>query len=172
MPPERGLTPDKIATVTCAELRPSLELGNDRGLFRYLLNDSDRLVYCFWGSCQVLKSRSDPPPPLVWATPRDPCTTPHPRFTHLRALARALPRAGSRCVSPVARSSFPNPLAGAARQPLHVQGSKLAQSIRSLQATLRTAAWSKRGPSCAERGLARGPERGSQSGAPWADRAM
>ena len=62
--PERCLTPDKIATVTCAELRPSLELGNDRGLFRYLLNDSGPLVYCFGGSCQVLKSRSDPPPPL------------------------------------------------------------------------------------------------------------
>ena len=42
--PALMVMPEKIATVTCAELRPSLELGNDRGLFRYLLNDSDRLV--------------------------------------------------------------------------------------------------------------------------------
>ena len=65
-----------------------------------------------------------------------------------------------------------DPLAGAVRQPLHVRRSPRRLSISILRATLRTAAWSKRGPSCAERGLARGSERGSQGGAPGAGRAM
>ena len=65
-----------------------------------------------------------------------------------------------------------DPLAGAVRQPLHVQASSRRLSISILRATLRTAARSKRGPSCAERGLARGSERGSQGGAPGAGRAM
>ena len=63
-----------------------------------------------------------------------------------------------------------DPLAGAARQPLHVRRSPRRLSISMDRATLRTAARSKRGPSCAERGLARGSERGSQDGAPWAGR--
>ena len=65
-----------------------------------------------------------------------------------------------------------DPLAGAVRQPLHVRRSPRRLSISILRATLRTAAWSKRGPSCAERGPARGSERGSQGGAPGAGRAM
>ena len=65
-----------------------------------------------------------------------------------------------------------DPLAGAARQPLHVRRSSRRLSTSILRAALRTTArcwwgWRGGGP-----GRAGGAQRGSQDGAPWAGRAM